>query len=258
MLPLPTEGRVFAGRRKVRFGDTTPQRRARFDALARYLHDVAEDDAADAGWLGSVGWLLRSTQMSIRQFPVLGETLTLQTFCSATATRWAERTTTITGSDGGSVQATAIWIAVDITTGGPVRLDDSFTKVYGPSARGRRASARLHLAPPPAHAAARGRRWPLRASDYDVWHHVNNAVAWAAIEDSLATAGWLPVRAELEHNEPIPAGSALVLSSLASETSLDAWLLDGGGGGGAGGDAPGDGGGDRVLASARLHRFEPE
>jgi len=236
--PLPAEGRVFEGRCRVRLGDAAPSRRARLDALARFLQDVAEDDAEDAGWPRAIGWVLRRTQIAVRQFPVLGEELHLQTFCSATGSRWAERTTTLSGDGGGSVQAISVWVAIDTVTGAPARLGALFDRIYGPSAAGRRASLRLQLPPPPA--AVEARPWPLRAADLDVWGHVNNAVSWAAVEDVLARTGWLPVVAELEHHQAITADVGPVLMHQDAPVVADVWLCDGAGG--------------PVLSSARLHR----
>jgi acyl-ACP thioesterase len=239
-LPLPADGRVFTTEYLVRLGDATPGRRARFDALARYLQDVAEDDATDAGWPTSIGWVLRRALVTVPRFPALGERLRLQTFCSASASRWAERTTTITGDAGGLVQARATWVAMDITTGRPVHVGEFFEQVYGPSTGGHRASARLHLRPPPPEVIARARPWPFRAGDFDVWHHVNNVISWAAVEDELGSCDWLPANAEVEYNEAIAIGACPSLASRCSQTSMDLWLLEG----------------DRVLTSARLNRFE--
>ena len=49
-LPDPAHGRVFTTARAVRSTDVTPAGRLRFDALARYLQEAAEDDLAGAGW----------------------------------------------------------------------------------------------------------------------------------------------------------------------------------------------------------------
>ena len=228
---LPRTGRVVEGRRKVRMADVGADRRARLDALARYLHDVAEDDAAGAALPATVGWVLRSTRMQIDRFPTLGEELVLHTFCSATATRWAERTSVVRGSGGALVRAVSIWVAVDTTTGAPVRLGDWFFSVYGPSAEGRRASARLALGPPlgPAPPA---RPWPLRRSDIDAWSHVNNAIAWAAVEDAVEIGPDDTMVALLEHHAPIGAEARPVLAVRSHGDERSVWLLDTGGGSG--------------------------
>jgi hypothetical protein len=49
-LPIPETGRVFTGSCPIRRTEVTPGGRLRFDALTRYLQDVAEDDLAESGW----------------------------------------------------------------------------------------------------------------------------------------------------------------------------------------------------------------
>lgn len=240
-LPLPEHGRVFTGERQVRLGDSTPSGRLRLDAIARYLQDVAEDDATDAGWPSSIGWLLRRSALTVHQFPTLGERVRLDTFCSASASRWAERTTTVTGAEGGSLQATAIWIAIDATSGRPTRVGELFERLYLPSTDGRRASVRLSLPSPPSEAVEEARDWPLRRTDLDILGHVNNAISWAAVEDEMGRLDWLPQQAEVEHNGEITLGDSPRLASLKSDAGLDLWLVAAG----------------RVLTSARLQPGVP-
>lgn len=223
---LPVDGRVVEGRRKVRMADVGPARRARLDALARYLGDVAEDDAVSAALPSTVGWVLRSTHLYIHRFPVLGEELVLHTFCSATASHWAERTTQVHGSVGARFRAVSIWVALDTRTGGPVRLGDWFFAVYGPSAGGRRASAKLTLGAPSDAVTRSARPWPLRRSDLDAWAHVNNAVAWAAVEDAVDISPADSVVARIEHHSPIEAKVELVLAVNRSDDRWSVWLLD--------------------------------
>ena len=223
---LPALGRVVEGRRKVRMADVGADRRARLDALARYLHDVAEDDAATAALPPTIGWVLRSTRMEIRTFPALGEDLELRTFCSATANRWAERTTVAQGSQGATLSAVAIWVAVDSQTGAPARLDERFFSVYGPSAGGKHASARLVLGEPDGRVIDRARPWPLRRSDVDAWGHVNNAIAWAAVEDAVDIGPEDSAVALLEHHVPIGPGVEPVLAVDREGDQWSVWLLD--------------------------------
>ena len=206
--------------------DVGADRRARLDAIARYLHDVAEDDAQTATLPLTIGWVLRSTRMEVSTFPVLGEDLVLHTYCSATASRWAERTTVVHGTQGARVAAASIWVAVDAQSGAPARLDEWFFALYGPSANGRRASARLALGGPDERTLEGALPWPLRRSDVDAWGHVNNAVAWAALEDAVEIGPSDAVAALVEHHAAIDPRTEVALASLLDGDEWSVWLLD--------------------------------
>jgi acyl-ACP thioesterase len=221
--PCPARGRVYAAVRTVRAADVTPAGRLRLDAFARYLQEAAEDDVADTGWQAPYDWLLRRCAVSARGYPVLGNQVTLRTFCTGTGPRWAERTTTLAGPAGDLMQATAIWVAVG-PGGEPTGLGPGFDRYYGEAAGGRRVSARLTLpAPDPA---APGRPWPVRASDFDPAGHVNNAVHWQAAEDLLTGLRWLPAAAELEYHQPILAGDAPRLLAGHATGQVRFWLVN--------------------------------
>lgn len=241
----PASGRVYMTRRIVRSTDVAPSGRLRLDALARYLQTVAEDDLADSGLAEPVVWLVRRCELRIRALPAMGERLTVATFCSGTGPRWAERTTTLCGTDGVPlVQASAIWAAVSRADGQPVPLSAGFLTAYGGSAGGRVVSARL-THPRPAAAVQDGNgagsatrlgTWPLRAVDFDTAGHVNNAVHWAVVEDELAAGNWVPSAAEMEYHRAILPGCTPRLVTERRDGAMVLWLLADG----------------RVLASARL------
>jgi acyl-ACP thioesterase len=234
--PDPARGRIYTARRIVRSTDVTPDGRLRLDSLARYLQTAAEDDLAGSGLLGPVVWLVRRCAVAIRAFPQMGDRITLRTYCSGTGPRWAERTTTVAGQAGDLLQATAVWAAVDPGTGRTVPLGDAFLQIYGESAGGRLVSARLTH--PRPEGAGTGTAWPLRAVDFDTAGHVNNAVHWAVIEDLLASADWLPARAEVEYHRAIEPGCSPRLVTGTSGPDSVLWLADAG----------------HLLASARLTR----
>jgi acyl-ACP thioesterase len=235
--PEPAQGRIYSARRIIRSTDVTPAGRLRLDALARYLQTVAEDDLADSGLLPAAVWLVRRCSILAATFPRMGERVVLRTFCSGTGPRWAERTTTLAGADGPMLQATAVWAAVSPADGRPVPPGEAFLGIYRESAGDRVVSARLgHGRPAPGTDG--GRAWPLRASDFDTAGHVNNAIAWAAVEDVIAQTGARPSSAEVEYPRAILPGCEprLLLGGGAESTQM--WLVDG----------------DTVLASAVLHR----
>ena len=223
-LPLPETGRVFTGDYPIRRADVTPGGRLRFDALARYLQDVAEEDIAEAGLREAYNWLVRRCSITVRGFPRRGQRLRLTTFCSATGPRWAERTTTLSVSGTELIQARAVWAAVARATGESCAVGPGFHRVYGPAAQGRRASARLsHPRPDPL---APARDWPLRASDFDTAGHVGNTVHWQAAEEVLAGLDWLPARAEMEYHHPILPGDRPRLAYRLAPGRADIWLIN--------------------------------
>jgi len=242
-MPDPAHGRVFTTARVVRGTDVTPSGRLRFDALARYLQEAAEDDLTDAGWDEPYGWLLRRCEVAVRGYPGAGQPVGVRTFCSAAGPRWAERTTTLSGPSGDLMQARAVWVAIARADGRPCPLGPAFDRVYGPSTGGRRVSARLsHPGSPRAQAVpgppraqavpgplrAQAVPWPLRAADIDPAGHVNNSLHWAAVEDVLAGLAGAPTAAELEYHRPILPGQQPRLVTSHERDQVGVWLLDGG------------------------------
>jgi acyl-ACP thioesterase len=194
-------GRTFAAARPIRLSDVDEQGRLRLDAVARYLQDVAADDVLDAGWSPDEHiWVVRRTEVEVRQ-PFLDDTrVELVTWCAGTAAAAAARRTTVTGDRGGRVEAEMIWIHLgrDLQ---PERLGERFLAVYGASAAGRRASTRLGLPPPPPETQRV--TWQVRSTDVDRLGHMNNAAYWAAVEELWSGRLRAPARLVLEYRSPI-------------------------------------------------------
>jgi acyl-ACP thioesterase len=223
-------------RRLVRSTDVTPSGRLRLDSLARYLQWAAEDDVADSGLSEPVVWLVRRCELRLRALPVMGERLSVRTFCSGTGPRWAERTTILSGRDDQEyVQATAVWAAVGRADGRPVELSAGFRRIYGESAGDKVVSVRLSH-PRPGPGAASESAWQPRAADFDTAGHVNNAIHWSVVEDELAACGWLPAQAAIEYYRAITPGCIPRLVTRRDAAGTMLWLLDG----------------TTLLASARL------
>jgi acyl-ACP thioesterase len=223
-LPPPEQGRRFVARRRVRLGDVNRANRLRLDAVARYLQDVAADDVDDIAETRADGaWVLRRTALAIAQLPRYGDDVELTTFCTGTGSMWAERRTTLAVGGAAAAEAVAIWVYVD-RGGRPERLGDWFFDHYGEAADGRKVSGRLSLPRPPDHAHARA--WPVRASDFDLLGHVNNAAYWFAVEDELARLApdHAPVGAELEHRAALEPEDPVELRSTLDDDVLSVWL----------------------------------
>ena len=228
LVDRPARGRVFEGRRRVRLAEVGPADRLRLDAVARYLQDIARDDSADSGLENPMGWVVRRTVMRVDQAPVFQEEVELATWCSGVGPRWAERRTSLRGEQDGRVEAATIWVHVDPVTGKPARLAPGFGGIYGEAANGRGADARLtHDARPPEPASRRS--WPLRATDFDVLGHVNNAAYVEVVEEVLAERPelWIDARVEVEYRDPLLPGGAPQLVTRASSEGLDLWLVAG-------------------------------
>jgi acyl-ACP thioesterase len=212
----------------VRLGDVLPSGETRLDALARYLQDVASDDAVDAAVDGHLAWVVRRTALVVYRRPRYQERLDLVTWASGTGGRWAERRTTIRIGGEVVVDAAALWVSVNPATLRPARLGPQFWAVYGEAAGTRTVSSRLRHPDPPAGVPPGHRPWPLRLADLDVLQHVNNAAPWMAVEEevsTLAPAGRVEW-AELEYRAPIERSARVMISSRIEPAVVRVWLLD--------------------------------
>jgi len=224
--PLPPVGRRFSDTRRVRLDEAGPDGLLRLDALACHLQDVATDDYLDAGFGDDRSWVLRRLLVAVRSPAAFDETLTLTTWCSGLGGRWAERSTQLRGARGARIDAAALWVHVDPTTGLPRRLTPEFEAVFGPSATGRRVGATLLH--PPVPTAAGAPHWVPRWCDLDVLGHVNNAAYWTAMLEAVATRGLrAPYRAGIEHRAPVSAGQVLDTPvTVSADGSVRMWFVN--------------------------------
>ena len=224
LLPLPPAGRSFAASRTVRLGDVDAHGELRLDSIARYLQDVATDDAVDAGLANAMGWLVRRTMIRVEQPAVLNESVELTTWCTGSGRSWAERRTSIRSEGGAAIDAVCLWVQIDVDSGRPARLDDGCHDVYGTAAGGRTVSSKLSLPKSPS-ADGVAESWAFRVTDLDPFGHVNNAAQWALHEHHLASIGTARRGiGEIEYPAPAPAGRSLDLVL----DGTDGWLLDDG------------------------------
>ena len=185
--------------------------RVRLDAVARFLQDVAIDDVQETGWgIPDHLWFVRRIRVEVRVPLLEDRELELVTWCSGLASIAAGRRWSVTGDRGGSVEVDSVWIHLGPDQR-PARIE-SFG-LYADATGGRPVSTRLELEAPGSDVPRVA--WPLRATDVDLHGHVNNAVHWQAVEETLPARGIdarVPLVAELDYRDPIDGGDALELA----------------------------------------------
>jgi acyl-ACP thioesterase len=229
LVPRPSVGRVFEEARRVRLAEVDPSGRLRLDAATRYLQDLSADDTADAALADAEAWVVRRTVIEVHRFPRYLEALELATWCSGIGSHYAERRISVVGERGGRVEAATTWVHVDLASGRPTRVPAGFADLYGEASGGRRIKARLEHADAPEGGVGERSPWPLRATDFDVLDHVNNAAYWEAVEEALAARppGRRPLRAELEHRRALERGATVERVVVDDgEGGFSVWLLD--------------------------------
>jgi acyl-ACP thioesterase len=228
LLEWSGEGRRFTAQRTVRLGDVDPAGELRLDAAARYLQDVASDDAVGAGLPNALGWVVRRTLLRVTAPAVAGERVELATFCTGAGRSWAERRTTLRSPGGAVIDAVSLWVQVDVTTGRPARLGQEFAAIYGPAAAGRHVSSKLTLPGRPPERAVAEPVWRFRRADLDQFGHVNNAAQLALVEERLAAGGRRGVF-EIEYLGAADAESDYVVVTETDAARRLWWLVSTGG-----------------------------
>jgi acyl-ACP thioesterase len=226
LVERPSDGRVFTQTLRPLLADCAPTGRARLDAMARWLQDVAYADVEDAGLAEAAVWVIRRARLHVKRFPRFGERLDVATFCSGLGRMWAERRTTITRAGAGQsdVEAVAVWVHLDPQSQRPFPLTAEEIAAYGGGAAAqRRVTARLRHPKPPEQAP--GTAWHFRAAERDLAGHINNAAYWQALEEELLEAEEpAGIDVEIEYRSPAQPGEKRLLRD-----GEWRWIIDGGG-----------------------------
>lgn len=214
--------RRYASRRRISLSDTDVAGRLRLDAIARYMQDAATEDWLDAGFdLDAHVWVVRRTELEVREPFRPEDSVEVETWCSGVAGSAAARRYSLRGDRGGRIEAESVWIHLDRSLR-PKRLGEDFLHVYGASAGARRAPTRFTLPPPPR---ADGAPWRFRLADVDRLGHVNNAAYWVPVEEAWRD-GCVAVQLHrfysvLEYRQPLDLGDDVRL--LADDGTV--WLV---------------------------------
>lgn len=230
-MPPPVSGRVFASNCITRMGDVTANKRLRFDAVARYLQDLAADDSDDSGLPDPNHWVVKWCAVHVAATCDFRERLDLTTWASGAGSRWAERRSRFVSSTATTVvEAAALWVRVDAETGRPRKLNQEFFDLYGEAAGDRKPPTKLGQ-PTVVPADATVTEWHPRASDIDFFGHVNNAAYFHIVEEALVDQEPTPLRVELEYRTPISSRAPVQVYAASpsdgASTGCDLWVTSG-------------------------------
>lgn len=228
---------------RIRAGDVDQELRLRFDSVARYLQDVANDNlAASTFGFTDPFWLVRRTVIDVLEPIAWPGTVHLERWCSALSTRWAQMRvrmiatpeTDRINSDptrGGLIETESFWINVN-DSGMPTRISDGgFEYLSSMTSEHRLRWRQFNDSTLPGSGSkdlATDRPHILRTTDFDPLKHVNNSAYWAVIEDELIDHPDLknvPHRAVIEYLRPIAPRSDITVRRRRAGDELHVWMI---------------------------------
>lgn len=233
----------FAAEYRLRAGDVDQDLRLRFDSVARYLQDVANDNlAASSFGTSDPFWLVRRTVIDVVERISWPGTISLERWCSSLSTRWANMRVRMKAAPeadrlnpnprpGGLIETESFWINVN-ESGMPARISDGGLEYLSSMTSEHRLRWKQMNSsiPPDPHTsgAAVDRPHILRATDFDPLRHMNNSAYWAVIEDELLEHPDLtngPHRAVIEYLRPVAPNSRMTVRRSRVGDRLSVWMI---------------------------------
>jgi acyl-ACP thioesterase len=219
LMPVP-DGHpdVFDSEWPLRVADIDREGRLRFDAAARHIVDIGQDQLREMGYEETHPlWIVRRTMVDLIRPIEFQDMLRLRRWCSGTSNRWCEMRVRIDGKRGGGLmESEAFWININRETQGPARISDDFLQGLQRTTNVDRLRWKAYLKPGSRDDAAQIREYPVRVADIDLFAHMNNSVYWTVIEDFLHSHPDLlkaPLRVTIEHDAPVALGDKLEILS---------------------------------------------
>jgi acyl-ACP thioesterase len=218
MMPVPHgHPDVFDREWPLRVADSDREGRLRFDAAARHIQDIGQDQLREMGFEETHPlWIVRRTMVDLIRPVEFGDMLRMRRWCSGTSNRWCEMRVRIDGRKGGLMESEAFWININRDTEMPARIADDFLDGLRRTTDIDRLRWKAYLTAGSRDDAAEIHEFPVRVTDIDLFDHMNNSVYWSVIEDYLASFPELlaaPLRVTIEHDAPVALGDKLEIIS---------------------------------------------
>ena len=235
MMPVPDgDPDVFDREWPLRVADIDREGRLRFDAAARHIQDIGQDQLREMGFEETHPlWIVRRTMVDLIRPVEFGDMLRMRRWCSGTSNRWCEMRVRIDGRKGGLMESEAFWININRDTEMPSRIADDFLEGLRKTTDIDRLRWKAYLSAGSGDlrtGAAEIHEFPVRVTDIDLFDHVNNSVYWSVIEDYLASCPELlkaPLRVTIEHDAPVALGDKLeIISHVHQPGSTDRFGAD--------------------------------
>lgn len=219
LMPVP-DGHpdVFDREWPLRVADIDREGRLRFDSAARHIQDIGQDHLRELGFEETHPlWIVRRTMIDLIRPIEFQDRLRLRRWCSGTSNRWCEMRVRIDGKRGrGLMESEAFWININPDTQGPARISDDFIAGLRRTTDVDRLRWKAYLTAASRDDALEIHEYPVRVTDIDLFHHMNNSVYWGVIEDYLASHPAMlqePLRVTVEHEAPVALGDKLEIIS---------------------------------------------
>ena len=164
---------------QIRYLDLDFQGKLKPEFLLNYLMDSAAEHATKLGvgvsdlFRLNLTWVLSRWHIHISRYARAGEKITITTWPSTRQGRFSMREFDVLDSGGGTIKATTSWLAVDLKSKRPVKLD-SFLPDF--PLRSDRALADDFPPLPKLEKSDLEQRFPVKKSDLDLNHHVNSTI----------------------------------------------------------------------------------
>ncbi|WP_293010437.1 acyl-[acyl-carrier-protein] thioesterase [Mycobacterium sp.] len=208
---------VFDREWPLRVADIDREGRLRFDAAARHIQDIGQDQLREMGFEETHPlWIVRRTMVDLIRPVEFGDMLRMRRWCSGTSNRWCEMRVRIDGRKGGLIESEAFWININRDTQMPSRISDDFLAGLHKTTDVNRLRWKGLLKAGSREDAAEIHEFPVRVTDIDLFDHMNNSVYWSVIEDYLWSFPELlkaPLRVTIEHDAPVALGDKLEIIS---------------------------------------------